>query len=213
MSASERPLFERLVHDLKGPLSPLQTAAYLLRRTELPADKRIELAETVERQARRMAGMIEELGDWVRAREGRLVTRRRPVELAYVVDLALGGVPQLATQPQVDPAARHVQVDGDETRLGQAIGALLAFAAARDPAPTVRVWVDGGEATVDVMDAGADVGAPEALLSAPLPEPYDQGLGLRLIVADAIAQAHGGRLEANAAAPGVAMRLVLPVVA
>ena len=96
VSASERPLFERLVHDLKGPLSPLQTAAYLLRRTELPADKRIELAETVERQARRMAGMIEELGDWVRAREGRLVTRRRPVELAYVVDLALGGVPQLA---------------------------------------------------------------------------------------------------------------------
>jgi K+-sensing histidine kinase KdpD len=211
--AGDRPMFERLVHDLKGPLSPLQTAAYLLRRPDLPNERRMELAETVERQSRRMAGMIEELGDWVRAREERLLQRLRPIEVGMAIDLAVGAVPGCTMQPQVAAEVAEAQVQADDGRLVQALSALLAHAQMRDPEHArLQAWRDGERAVIEVCDAGPAVDHPAALLEAPLPEPFDLGLGLRLIVASAIARAHGGSLTASALAPGLAMRLELPLV-
>lgn len=209
---SERPLFERLVHDLKGPLSPLQTAAYLMRRTDLPPERRVELADTVERQSRRMAMMIEELGDWVRANEGRLVTRRRPVDVQMLVDLALGAVAGCASVPDVAADVADARVDGDETRLVQALAALLAHAQARDEAaPLLHAMRQGGQVVIEIADRGPAPEAPESLLSTPLDEPHDLGLGLRLVVAAAIVRAHGGDIAAHALAPGLAWRIALPL--
>ena len=212
---SDRPLFERLVHDLKGPLSPLQTAAYLLRRPELPEERRVELAETIERQSRRMAGMIEELGDWVRAQEGRLVHRSRPVEVQMLLDLAVGGVPGCATQVRVEPELDGAHVDGDESRLVQAVGSLLAFSQWRGggTAPGLHAWREGRQVLIEVSDAGDTPDNAATLLADPLPEPFDLGLGLRLVVADAIVRAHGGMLDAHALAPGLAFRIALPLTA
>lgn len=211
---SERPIFERLVHDLKGPLSPLQTAAYLLRRPELPEERRVELAETIERQSRRMAGMIEELGDWVRAQEGRLVHRVRPVEVQMLLDLAVGGVPGCATQAQLAPDLEGAHVEGDESRLVQALACLLAFAQWRGgAAPGLHAWRDGARAVIEVSDHGDTPDNAAALLVDPLPEPFDLGLGMRLIVAAAVVRAHGGTLDAHALAPGLAFRLALPLAA
>lgn len=208
----ERPLFERLVHDLKGPLAPLQTAAYLLRRPELAEERRVELAETIERQSRRMAAMIEELGDWVRAGENRLLLRARPVEVAMWVDLALGGVAGCASVPDVDADVAGATVEGDEGRLVQALGALIAFAQSRDAAPPLlHAMRVGDRVVVEVADRGPTPDDAEALLAAPLPEPWDLGLGLRLVVAAAIVRAHGGTLAAHALAPGLAWRLELPL--
>lgn len=209
---SERPLFERLVHDLKGPLSPLQTAAYLLRRPELPEERRVELAETIERQSRRMAGMIEELGDWVRAQEGRLVHRMRPVEAQMLVDLAVGGVQGCDTQATIAPELDGATVLGDESRLVQAIGCLLAFTQWRGKvAPTLHAWREQDLLLIEIGDAAETPLNPAALLTEPLPEPFDLGLGLRLVVAAAIVRAHGGTLEAQALAPGLAFRIGLPL--
>jgi K+-sensing histidine kinase KdpD len=215
MSGSgERPLFERLVHDLKGPLSPLQTAAYLLRRPDLPPERRMELAETVERQSRRMAAMIEELGDWVRAGEGRLLLRSRPVDVAMLVDLAIGGVAGCASVPEMDEGTATAVVEGDEGRLVQALGALIAHAQSRDTAPPlVHAMRRGARVVIEVADRGPTPDDADALLAAPLPEPYDLGLGLRLLVAAAIVRAHGGELVPHALAPGLAWRMELPAAA
>lgn len=209
---SERPLFERLVHDLKGPLSPLQTAAYLLRRPELPEERRVELAETVERQSRRMAGMIEELGDWVRSQEGRLLHRQRPVDVQLMLDLAVGGVAGCATAPDVAPELAGAHIDGDEGRLVQAVSSLVAFAQWRSgTVPGLHAWREGPHLLIEVSDAGEAPDDAAALLAAPLAEPYDLGLGLRLVIAEAIVRAHGGTLDAHALAPGLAFRLALPL--
>ncbi|WP_462116577.1 sensor histidine kinase, partial [Lysobacter xanthus] len=199
---SDRPLFERLVHDLKGPLSPLQTAAYLLRRPELPEERRVELAETIERQSRRMAGMIEELGDWARANEGRLVHRRRPVEVRMLMDLAVGAVPGCATDPDLAPALEEAHVEGDESRLVQALASLLGYAQWRAGAPPVlHAWREADRVLIEVSDTADAAENPATLFTDPRPEPYDLGLGLRLIVADAIIRAHHGELTAHALAP------------
>ena len=211
---TERPLFERLVHDLKGPLSPLQTAAYLLRRPELPEERRVELAETIERQSRRMAGMIDELGDWVRAQEGRLVHRRVPVEVQMLLDLAVGGVQGCITVPQLSPELVDAHVEGDETRLVQALASFLAFTQWRTgAAPALHAWRDANRVVIEVSDTGEAPDNAAALLTSPLAEPYDLGLGLRLIVADAIVRAHGGSVDAHALAPGMAFRMALPLTA
>jgi len=205
-------MFERLVHDLKGPLSPLQTAAYLLRRPELPEERRVELAETIERQSRRMAGMIEELGDWVRAQEGRLVQRLRPVEVQMLVDLAVGSVAGCTTQADVAPELDGAHLEGDEGRLVQALASLLGFAQWRSTqSPVLHAWRDGTRVLIEVTDNGDAPEDAAALLTNPLAEPYDLGLGLRLVVADAIVRAHGGGIDAHALAPGLSFRVALPL--
>ncbi|TZF88913.1 sensor histidine kinase [Cognatilysobacter lacus] len=209
---SDRPLFERLAHDLKGPLSPLQTAAYLLRRPELPQEKRVELAETIERQSRRMACMIEELADWVRAQEGRLIHRLRPVDVPMLVDLAVGAVPGCSTVPQVSPELDGVQLDGDESRLVQALVSVIGFAQWHgNAAPALHAWREDAQVLVEVSDVGETPDDAKALLVDPLPEPYDLGLGLRLVIADAVVRAHGGTIDVHALAPGLAFRIALPI--
>src|SRR5690606_18459517 len=77
----------RLAHDLRGPLAPLQTATYLLRTGELDDARREELHQLLDRQSRRLGGMIDELDDWLRASQGRLLgttTRTEPVALLEV---------------------------------------------------------------------------------------------------------------------------------
>ena len=210
---SERPLFERLVHDLKGPLSPLQTAAYLLRRRELPDERRVELAETIERQSRRMAGMIEEMGDWVRARENRLVQRMRPVDIQMLLDLAVGAAAGCTAVGEVAPELADRHVLGDESRLQQALTSLLAFSQWRSPLPPgLHARREGDQVLIEVTDAGDAPDDASALLVDPLPEPHDLGLGLRLVIAEAIVRAHGGTMTANALAPGLAFRIALPLV-
>jgi len=210
---SDRPLFERLVHDLKGPLSPLQTAAYLLRRPELPEARRVELAETIERQSRRMACMIEELGDWVRGQEGRLVQRLRPIDVQMLLDLAVGGVAGCTAQPQLAPELDGAVVEGDESRLVQALGSVLAYAQSRGAPPTLHAWREAGRVLIEVSDRADTPDDASALLAHPLPEPPDLGLGLRLVSADPIVRAHGGDLDAHALAPGLAFRIALPLAA
>ena len=55
--------FQRVAHDLRDPLSPLQTAVYLLRSGEISDDDRNRMLELIERQGVRLAGMIDELSD------------------------------------------------------------------------------------------------------------------------------------------------------
>ena len=52
---------DRLAHDLRGPLAPLQTASYLLQRDDLDPARRTELLVLLERQTQRLARMLDEL--------------------------------------------------------------------------------------------------------------------------------------------------------
>jgi signal transduction histidine kinase len=209
---------DRIAHDLKGPLAPLQTATFLLKSSEVGPERQRELIEVIERQARRLNRMIEELGDFNRADQQRLVTERRPCMLALVLDLAIGSVPGLATDPRFAPGLEMAEVDGEEARLVQLFHALLVHLAARDPAgtPELRVEPVGAGVRVVLADRGPDLApaALAALFEAPMPTPHDDGLGLRLMIAAAIAQAHGGALRAQAReGGGLRFECELPFVA
>lgn len=212
---------ERLAHDLRGPLAPLQTAAYLLKREDLDPERRRELAAIVERQTARLGRMIDEVGDWIRAGQSRLITHRERTELGLLLDLAAVALTTGSGPPvppwQLEPGLDQAPIDGDTQRLAQMLGILIGHA---------RHRADGGELRLSGHRLGervqlriADSGPPltetarKALLDTPDPAPFDEGLGLRLLIAQAIARAHGGQLSARPGADrGTEYLVELPLV-
>ena len=211
---SGRPWFDRLAHDLRGPLTSLQTAAYLLKSDPRGTNAQ-ELADIIARQGQRLGRMIEELDDWARMEQQRLLDQRAPVELAPMLDLALTGVPGCAIEPDVADDARSLVVDGDEARLTQLFRILLAHAVSRDPGAHLKVGRHGDAAVMTLGDRGpalSDEQLERLLATSQHPAP-DDGLGLRLLIAAAIAEAHGGALEARRppSGEGLELRCTLPL--
>jgi signal transduction histidine kinase len=197
--------FDRIAHDLRGPLSPLQTAAWLLKSDaeKMDPERRRELVEIIERQSRRLARMVDELGDWSRAQQARLLGAREPCPLQHLVDLAVGAIPGCGIEPDVGGDCAGLQVDCDQHRLVQALKSLLEYALAHGDAALSMGCVDG-VARIGILAGGVPVDAESLprLLAQPDPAPFDEGLGLRLLLARAIIEAHGGTLSATTDAAG-----------
>ena len=209
-----RRWFDRIAHDLRGPLTPLQTAAYLLKNEhdQLDPPRRRELAGIIERQAQRLARMIEELDDWSRIRQQRLLGTRAPIDLASCIDLAISAVPNCLIEPEVAPDCVGACIDCDQLRLVQAFKTLLEHAWRRDPGARVRIARDRDALQVLIEDHGEpiDPTLQASLLEQPDPAPDDEGLGLRLLIARAIVEAHGGTLAVEPADAGLTLRCNLP---
>jgi len=204
-----RAWHDRIAHDLRGPLTSLQTAAWLLKSDPAGANTP-ELADIIVRQAQRLARMIEELDDFSRVDQQRLVDQRVHARLAELLDMALSAVPGCMAEPEyADGTARDATVEGDETRLAQLFRILAEHALARDPGFRLRVTRRRGDVELLFADAGPALDAEQRAQLFAKPR-IDDGLGLRLLIADAIARAHGGRLEADAADGGLHVRCVLP---
>lgn len=205
---------DRLAHDLRGPLAPLQTAVYLLRTGQLDDARRDELHDLLDRQVRRLGGMIDELEDWMRIGQDRLLGSTTRVEPMQLLEVAMtsagctGGDP-----PDIDDASLLATVVGDQRRLSQLLRTLLEHARAHAGGATPRVLMrsDDARMALDVVAAGGPPGKAGALLSQPLPDPGEDSLGLRLLVARAIAQSHGGTLDADEMDGCLRLRCTLPL--
>jgi K+-sensing histidine kinase KdpD len=210
-----KPWLDRLAHDLRSPLTSLQTAAYLLRGDPTGANAR-ELADIVVRQSQRMARMIEELDDWSRAEQGRLVDLGERVEIEGVLDMAIASLPGCLVDPSFAADAHGLVVQGDSTRLVQLFRTLLDQIVSRDAA-TARVDVAqrSGCAELVFSDRGPGVSneGRERMLHAPQIPPPDNGLGLRLMIARAIVEGHGGTLaiDGGGVDGGLSFRCALPL--
>ena len=202
----ERTLHDRVMHDLKAALSPIQTAAYVLRRPANLEERTVaELAAVIERQTRRLSRMLDEAGEWQRLTDGGIVPRPGEVRPGELLDLALGAI---EGAPRVNwSTPDDIPFHGDGYRLQQMLMPLLAFACRRDPdrAPAVEASASPGRLAWTITDAGPPC-ALESLFVQPDEAPADDGLGLGLLVAQALARCHGGGLRASAA-PGGGLRL------
>ena len=208
------PWIDRLAHDLRGPLTPLQTAAYLLRSGQVTPERQQELFALIERQTRQLVRMIDELGDWSRVAQDRLISATEPCDPALLLDYARGNSGSAGANLLVDDRAGGALVNGDPVRLTQLLRALIEYTASQGSEPsTVALHTDAVGLHIDVRSAGA-APAPEALallLEEPQTNAHDEGLGLQLLIARAIAEAHGGTLVALAEDGDLVLRCVLPL--
>jgi CheY-like chemotaxis protein len=204
-----------LAHELRNPLAAISNAAQVLRRGGRPQGGERSL-EVIERQARHMGRMLDDLLDVARLVHGKIELRRSPVDLARVLDDAVE-----EARPLLEKHGHRLDrrgppgplpVEGDATRLEQVFVNLLNNAAKyTPPGGHVRLEVEaaGGQARVRVRDDGGGIG-PDML--GQVFEPFAQadrslersagGLGIGLTLVKRMVELHEGTVTAASDGPG-----------
>lgn len=210
-----------LAHELRNPLAPLTTAAYLLGLDGGDPDG--SLRTMIQRQVQHMVRLVDDLLDISRISRGQITLQKGPLDLVGVVASVAETSGALIDSHGHDLELRlspePVPVEGDETRLSQVIANLLNNAAKYTPhGGRVLLTVDrvDGEAVVVVEDSGIGL-PPEALevvfgMFAQLPDARGRaqgGLGIGLALARRMAELHGGTLHAESEGSGQGSRFVL----
>jgi two-component system, OmpR family, sensor kinase len=209
-------------HELRTPLTSVRGYAELFRRGGAadPGDLAMIMSR-IESEAQRMGVLVEDLLLLAKLDQGRPLARL-PVRLsAIVAEMAADQAmlhPAWPVHQRIEPG---VEVVGDELRIRQAVGNLLANARAHTPAgtpATVTVRMLDGMAMVEVADAGPGV-PPDVMgrlferffRADPSRSRASGGSGLGLSIVAAIAEAHGGRVEVESPEGGGAtFRILLP---
>ena len=215
-------------HELRVPLTSIKGSTGALLGTSrqfAPAETR-EFIRIVDDQADRMIGLIADLLDAGRIDTGTLSVSPEPSELAALVDRARttflsGGARHTVT---IDLSPDLPRVMADRQRVEQVLNNLLANAARQAPESSpIRVAAerDGVHVAVSVADEGRGI-PPERL--AQLFRKYSGaaggergtgtgGSGLGLAICKGLVEAHGGRIRAESAGPGLGARFTftLPV--
>lgn len=219
-----------LAHELRNPLAPIRSAAVLLGR--LDACRNPELAsivEVIERQARHMTHLLDDLLDVSRVTTGKVNLQRRATTVREFVAHAVETSRELIDSQQqvlrVDLPANPVFVDGDPVRLAQVVGNLLHNASKYTQAGgaiTVTARSQGDTVVIQVRDNGSGIAA-DALPH--IFELFSQearslsrsqgGLGIGLTVVRNMVELHGGQVtvQSGGLGKGSEFTVTLPQVA
>jgi len=216
-----------LAHELRNPLAPIRTAAQVLGMAGLDPD-RLERARTmIDRQVAHMARLIDDLLDVSRISQGKILIRKEPVDLAALVRATAEDHRPLfegaGLALVLEVTDRPLWMDGDPTRLSQALGNLLQNAI-KFTNPEGRVTVrlaerkDEGETAAELRVEDTGVGMEPEIL-ARLFQPFSQadqtldrsrgGLGLGLALVKGLVEMHGGSVEADSGGGGRGSALTL----
>jgi hypothetical protein len=193
-----------LGHDLRNPLASIQAGGRLLGKT--PLDERAKvLVGAMQASVMRMAGLIDNVMDFARARLGGgfEIARRADANVREAILLAVDEL-RLANPDReiVTDVALDEPVACDSGRVAQLLSNLLANALRHgEEGGLVRVKArtDSGRFELSVTNAGVAIPPERAAL---LFRPFEraehhhgqQGLGLGLYIASEIARAHDGTL-------------------
>jgi len=213
-----------LSHELRTPLNALVGWTWWLKRGDLDPERHQKALDTIDRNAKAVAQLIEDLLDVSRIITGKVRLSIRPLDLAAVIDAAAAAVQPAATAKHIELAVAVAPVGplyGDPDRLQQVVWNLLSNAIKFTPDKgAVHVHVDRREdaARIVVRDSGQGIGADV------LPHVFDRftqglagrkngGLGLGLAIARHIVELHGGRIEAasDGEGQGAAFTVWLPI--
>jgi PAS domain S-box-containing protein len=218
-----------LAHELRNPLAPICAAAELLKHAKT-LEPELRAATTIlERQARHMRHLVDDLLDMSRITGGRIRLQVEPIELTEF----LQGL--IAAYRQSTETTRHrftftgadspVHVNGDRIRLTQIFTNILHNAVKYTPPAgqiEITLRMEDRQALISVRDNG--VGIPTEMLEyvfepfAQLDrsfEPADGGVGIGLTLAKRLIELHNGGIEARSAGRGKGTEFLihLPVTA
>ena len=209
-------------HELRTPLTSIHGYAELYRAGGLRDDAALaEAMRRMEQEAHRMAALVEDLLLLARIDQHRPLERGQ-VRLDRIVTDAVADARAVEPDRPIDLRAHPLVVLGDEMRLRQVVGNLLANARLHTPAGTpVHVSVASGDGTARLEVADEGPGMPPDVAAKVFERFYraDQsraraggGTGLGLAIVAAVAEAHGGRARVESE-PGRGSRFVveLPV--
>jgi len=201
-----------LAHELRNPLGPIYNAVHLQKLLK-PEDPRLaDLRDIIDRQAKHMCRLIDDLLDATRLAHGKILLRKERCDLNQILHETIGdhrtAIEASGLQLKVISPNSPVWVNGDPTRLVQTIGNLLHNAHKFTKAGgviTVRLEAKKNErlATLTIADTG--IGIEPKMLSCIFDvfRQADQGLdrsrgglGLGLALVKGLVELHDGKVEA-----------------
>ncbi len=212
-------------HELRTPLTSVLANLELLQASlNVPsqAEDR-EMVDSALRSSRRMSRLVGDLLLLARADAGRLDKHRR-CDLAEVAgDAAAEAAPLMGDRTLTVDNDRPLRVEGSPDELHRMVLNLLDNAARHTPAGALielSLREGGGDAVVEVADDGP--GIPAAMREqifdrfvrgeGPADTARGTGTGLGLAIVSAVAESHGGSVEATAAESGGALfRIRIPL--
>lgn len=203
-------------HELRTPLNAIIGWCHMLGKGILDEETTARAFETIERNAKSQAQLVEDLLDVSRMVTGKLRLNSEPVDLASVINTAIDSVQLAADSKEIqlevrlDPSARHAF--GDPRRLQQVVWNLLSNAIKFTPTGgrvEVRLERSTKNVTIKVSDNGQGI-EPDFV-----PFIFDRfrqadssstrnfgGLGLGLAIVRHLVELHGGSVCANSPGPG-----------
>ncbi|MEG5063305.1 ATP-binding protein [Microcoleus sp. B3-A4] len=204
-----------LSHELRTPLNAILGWSTMLRQKNLSEDKVARALETIERNAKSQAQLIEDILDISRIITGKLRLRVRPVNLVPVIESAIESV-QLAAEAKsirlqsvLDSEAGPLL--GDADRLQQVVWNLLSNAVKftpKDGRVQISLQRVNSHVEITVSDTGAGISSDF------LPFVFDRfsqhdstttrsygGLGLGLAIVRQLVELHGGTV--TVVSPGI----------
>lgn len=207
-------------HELRTPLTSIRGYAELFRRgADQRPDDLANAMGRIEEEATRMGRLVDDLLALARLDEYPILDRS-PVDLAAIAaDAAADARTTQPSRPLSIDAAGQAIVRGDESRLRQAIGNLLANALTHTPetaAVSIRVATTPTHVAVEVADDGPGldpVTADRAFERFHRGDPIRSagGSGLGLAIVKAVAEAHGGRADVRSEpGTGTVFTLTIP---
>jgi PAS domain S-box-containing protein len=211
-----------LAHELRNPLAPICAAAELLRQARGLAPELRAATAILDRQARQMTHLVDDLLDMSRITSGRIRLHPEPVDLAELLRAVLDTYRQSveSARHQVTLAASEpVHVSGDRVRLTQIFSNILHNAVKyTPPGGRIEIALRGadGQAVVSVRDNG--MGIPPEMIEhifepfAQLDRSYERpngGLGIGLTLARRLVELHQGRIEARSAGRGKGTEILI----
>lgn len=205
-----------LSHELRTPLTSILGWASMIRTGEVEGPSVMRAVETIERNARSQARLIDDLLDVSRIITGNLRLDLHPLNLAPIVEAAIDALRPTADvkgiQIRTELLSGECLVKGDPNRLRQVIWNLLSNSikfTQRGGVVVVNLKCVGPTVRLTVADTGEGI-SPEFL-----PYVFDRfrqaegsisrkqgGLGLGLAVVRHLVELHGGSVSAESAGLG-----------
>jgi signal transduction histidine kinase/CheY-like chemotaxis protein len=209
-----------LSHELRNPLAPIRFAVELL---DGPPAAAARARQTIGRQVQHLTRLIDDLLDLTRINRNKLELHVRSSDVRQLVNDAVDGVSDEINRArhrlEIELPQQPVWLHVDPDRVVQMLVNLLTNATRySEPGGLVRISaaVDSSQVTISVCDEGYGIDAKD------LERVFERfvqvgnsrhgGLGIGLALVRALAELHGGIVEARSegAGRGSEFRLTLP---
>jgi PAS domain S-box-containing protein len=199
-----------LSHDLRTPLTSILGWTRMLQLGTVAEERRGRAIHTIDRNAKTLLAMIEDLLDVARIESGKLQVKSERVDVAWVVRAAVESMSPSAAEKQIEirlhTSERSAWVLGETKRLQQVVWNLVSNAVKFTPPGglvDVRIESTPGRVRICVQDTGRGIDPGfvphvfDAFRQEPSSDEQGRGLGLGLAIVKRLVELHGGDIRAD----------------
>ncbi|GAB5492121.1 MAG: hypothetical protein Phog2KO_23360 [Phototrophicaceae bacterium] len=198
-----------MVHELRTPLLALQASTSLLKRQELPEDKKQTIVDTMKGETNRLITLTNDFLDVARLESGRITLEITPFDIQKLLIETAEMVSAQASNKNVtiEVMDDNYSVDADRGKIKQVVLNLLTNAIKYNrPDGSIRLSLhpqyEAEQAMVELQIADTGYGiSPEhqknmfqKFYRVPTLENIERGTGLGLAICKNMVEAHGGRI-------------------